>query len=77
MNRWRKWRRRFLWLAGGLLVSVLALWGIMAALMMHWVAKPPAFTGQPVITRLVPETRGDRVYLGRNWFGRREGLPVL
>ena len=77
MSRWRKWRRRLTWLAGGLLVALLLLWGTMMALMYRWVARPPALAETPAITALAPETRGDRVYLGRNWFGRREGLPVL
>ena len=77
MSRWRKWRRRLLWLAGGLAVALLLLWGVMAVLMMRWVAKPPVLAELPAITRLAPETRGDRVYLGRNWLGQREGLAVL
>jgi hypothetical protein len=77
MNRWRKWRRRLLWLAGGFVTAMLVLWGTMTALMMRWAAKPPQLVEEPAITRLAPEWRGDRVYLGRNWFGRREGLPVL
>jgi isopenicillin-N N-acyltransferase like protein len=77
VSRWRKWRRRLLWLAGGLVAALLLLWGTMTALMFHWVARPPVVAESPAITKLVPETRGDRVYLGRNWYGRREGLPVL
>ena len=77
MSKPRRWLRRLLWLAGSLVAAVLVSWGVMAALMMYWVARPPPFTGQPAIIKLVPETRGGRVYLGRNWFGRREGLPVL
>jgi hypothetical protein len=46
-------------------------------LMGRWVARPPALSSEPGIVHLAPETRGDRVYLGRNWLGRREGLPVL
>jgi hypothetical protein len=77
VNRWRKWRRRLLWLACGLVVVLLVFWGTMTALMRHWVAKPPVLAAEPAITSLVPETRGDRLYVGRNWFGQREGLPVL
>jgi hypothetical protein len=77
MSRFRAWRRRLLWAAAVFVGVVLVLGGTMAALMMHWVAKPPTLNEQPAITRLVPQIRGDRVYLGRNWFGRREGLPVL
>ena len=77
MNRRRKWMRRLLWLAGGGVVALLALWAVMLGLMSHWVAKPPALANPPAIVSLLPETRGDRVYLGQNWFGRRDGLPVL
>ncbi len=77
MSRRRKWLRRVLWLAGGLAVLLLLLWGVMLGLMYRWVAKPPALPTTPAILSLAPEQRGDRVYLGRNWFGEREGLPVL
>jgi hypothetical protein len=66
-----------LWLGGGFVVALLLLWGVMLALMYRWVAKEPALVSQPAIVSQVPETNGDRVYLGRNWFGIREGLPVL
>jgi hypothetical protein len=69
--------RRLLWLAGGGVVALLALWAVMFGLMSHWVAKPPALANPPAIVSLLPETRGDRVYLGQNWFGKRDGLPVL
>jgi hypothetical protein len=49
----------------------------MLALMSHWVAQPPALAELPALVSQVPETRGDRVYLGANWFGKRDGLPVL
>ena len=77
MNRWRKWLRRLLWLAGGVGVALLVLWGVMLALMYRWVAKPPALAEPPAIVSLAPETRGDRMYLGQNWFGKRDNLPVL
>ena len=77
MSRWRKWLKRLLWLAGGGIAALLILWGVMLALMYHWVAKPPVLTETPAIVSLTPEKRGDRVYLGANWFGQRDGLPVL
>jgi hypothetical protein len=77
MSRWRTWRRRSLkgFIALAALIGV--LYALMWALMWHWVPEPPVLTEEPAITRLQPEQRGDRVYLGRNWLGRREGLPVL
>lgn len=77
MKRWRKWFRRLLWLAGGCVAALLLLWGVMLGLMYLWVAKPPVLKQQPAILSLKPEKRGNRVYLGPDWFGRREGLPVL
>ena len=77
MRRWRKWRRRLLWLVGGLIVTLVLLWAAMLALMYRWVAKEPALTETPAIVSQALETRGDRVYLGANWFGKRDGLPVL
>jgi isopenicillin-N N-acyltransferase like protein len=77
MNRKRKWLRRLLWFAGGCVVLWLLLWGVMLMLMYRWVAKEPALTTPTTITSLTPEKRGDRVYLGANWLGKREGLPVL
>lgn len=77
MSRWRKWRRRLLWLAGGLVTAILLLWAGMLGLMYHWLARPPVLSEPPAIASLVPETRGDRVYLGKSWLGQREGLPLL
>lgn len=77
MNRRRPWLRRGLWASGALAGSLLVAYLIMLGLMRRWVARPPALASEPEIVRLVPEQRGDRVYLGRNWLGRREGLPVL
>lgn len=77
MSRPRKWRRRLLWWGGGTVVGLLTLYGVLTALMWHWVAQPPELATEPALTQATFETRGDRVYLGRNWFGRREGLPVL
>ena len=77
MNRRRKWLKRLFWLAGGSIMALLILWGVMLSLMYRWVAKEPVLAETPAIISLQPETRGDRVYLGQNWFGQREGLPVL
>ena len=35
-------------------------------------AKPPTLPPEAAVNP-APETRGDRVYVGRSWFGRREG----
>ena len=76
-TRRHTWRRRLLWLGAGLIGVVLLAWAVMLALMYHWVAREPVLASPPAIVSLKPETRGDRVYLGRNWLGHREGLPIL
>jgi hypothetical protein len=77
MSRARKWRRRLFWLGLSATVAVFLLWGLLIALMRHWVAEPPSIPVKTDLAQLSAERRGDRVYLGKNWFGRREGLPVL
>jgi isopenicillin-N N-acyltransferase-like protein len=77
VSRPRKWIRRLLWIAGGGVIALVVLWGVMLALMYQWVAQPPPLARPPAIVSLAPEARGDRVYLGQNWFGRRDNLPVL
>jgi len=49
----------------------------MTGLMWCWQAKPPVLIVEPALTQLTPEQRDDRVYLGQNWFGQRDGLSVL
>ncbi len=75
--RLRRWKRRVLWTLGTVGLVVLVGYAVMLLLMHRWVAKPPVLAQEPDLVRAQPETRGDRVYLGRNWFGRREGLHVL
>jgi isopenicillin-N N-acyltransferase like protein len=77
MTTGRKWLRRLAWWGGGLVVGGAGLFGGMTALMWHWVAPPPALASPPALTQLAVAPRGDRVYLGANWLGQREGLPVL
>ena len=77
MSRHHKWLRRILWLAGGAGVTCFALWAVMYALMYHWVAWPPPMPAASPLLSAALETRGDRVWLGQNWFGKRDGLPVL
>ena len=72
----RKWVRRLLRLGGGAAATLLAVWGAMLLLMWHWVARPPPLPAEAAAPAR-QETRADRVYVGRSWFGRREGLAVL
>ena len=50
---------------------------VMLGLMHRWVARPPQLAREPAIIHESGKTQGGRVYLGRNWFERRDGLPVL
>jgi isopenicillin-N N-acyltransferase like protein len=78
MKRWRRWRRRLLWGLGGLVITGLLGYAVLAALLRHWVARPPPLPPRAAaVLSLRPETRGDRVWLGQNWLGRRDGLRVL
>jgi isopenicillin-N N-acyltransferase like protein len=78
MSRWRKWLRRLGWCAGGLVVAWLLAYAVLLGLMRHWVAQPPALPAEAsAALSLAPESRDDRTWVGRCWFGRREGLRVL
>ncbi|HVM60835.1 MAG TPA: C45 family peptidase [Verrucomicrobiae bacterium] len=71
-----RWRNRLRWL--GYIAGALAVLGVAAYLYLRsCVAEPPALPADVSITNLVAETRGGRVWLGKNWFERRDGLNVL
>ena len=70
---WQRLTRLAVWLATVVLVA-----SAMGYLYLRGcVAIPPIPTEDLSITRLIPERRGDTVFLGKNWFGKREGLSVL
>jgi len=52
------------WLLGG-------LW------MRSWIARPPPLPADLAITKLQPETRDGKTWLGQSWVTRREGLRVI
>lgn len=76
-HRWRRRLRRILWFLGACAALLLVAYLGMRQLMLAWVAPIPELDEVPPIVRTQPETRGDRLYLGRNWFGKRNGLQVL
>lgn len=71
-----KWRVLARW-AAGLALVVAALLAAGAVALWRYVPDPPPVPADATILGLKPETRDGRVVLGRNWFGRREGLNVL
>ncbi len=73
-KRWLKWLKRGLLCC---LVLAVAGWFIGRALLQSWAAKPPPIPPDATVLKLKPETRDGRVWLGKSWFGHREGLPVV
>lgn len=73
-KRLKKWLKRILL---GTVVLLLAGWLMGAWLLQKWTARPPPLPSDTAIMALKPETRDGKVWLGRSWAGRREGLPVV
>src|ERR1051325_1244819 len=70
----KKWLKRIL-LAG--VILVLGAWLAGTLLVRHWTAKPPPLPSDTAIILLKPESREGKVWLGKSWAGRREGLLVI
>jgi tetratricopeptide (TPR) repeat protein len=70
----KKWFLRIV--AGGLLLA-LAGWLVLALLLRTWTARPPPLPDDTSIMSLKPETRDGKVWLGKSWLGRRDGLLVV
>ncbi len=73
-KRLKKWFKRIL--LGGILL-VLAGWLVGAILLRSWEAKPPPLPTDTSIMQLKPEARDGKVWLGKSWVGRRDGLLVV
>jgi isopenicillin-N N-acyltransferase-like protein len=73
-KRIEKWLKRIL--LGGVLL-VLAGWLVGAMLLRNWEAKPPPLPTDTSIMQLKPEARDGKVWLGKSWVGRRDGLLVV
>jgi isopenicillin-N N-acyltransferase like protein len=73
-KRLKKWFKRIL--LGGILL-VLAGWLVGAMLLRSWEAKPPPLPTDTSIMQLKPEARDGKVWLGKSWVGRRDGLLVV
>jgi predicted choloylglycine hydrolase len=74
-KRIKKWLKRILF---GVLALTLTGWLIGAWLLRSWTAKPPPLLpADTATTQLKPESRDGKVWLGKSWTGRREGLLVI
>jgi tetratricopeptide (TPR) repeat protein len=73
-KRLKKWFKRIL--IGGILL-VLASWLTGALLLRSWEAKPPPLPADTSIMQLKPVARDGKVWLGKSWVGRRDGLLVI
>jgi len=73
-KRVKKWLKRIL-----VSVVVLPLTGMLvgAWLLHQWTAKPPPLPRDTAIRSLKPESRDGKVWLGKSWTGKREGLTVV
>ena len=65
--------RRLGWCLGSLVVLGLVGWGIL----LRCVPTPPPLPADLSITQLAPVSRDGKVFLGKNWYGKRDGLNVL
>ncbi len=74
MKRLKKWLKR---LAVSSAVLAVAGWAFHWWVMNRCVAQPPTLLENRLILKLKPETRDGKVWLGKSWAGRREGLPVV
>jgi isopenicillin-N N-acyltransferase-like protein len=69
-----KWLK---WLVPGAVIAALAGWMILACLLRTWTAKPPPLPADTAILKLKPESRDGKLWLGKSWVARREGLLVV
>jgi hypothetical protein len=61
----------------GTIALALVGWLVGAWLLQRWTAKPPPLPLDTRILSLQPEPRDGRIWLGKSWAGRREGLAVV
>jgi predicted choloylglycine hydrolase len=73
-KRIKKWFKRILL---GAVVLALVGWLVGAWLLEKWTAKPPPLPRDTAILSLKPEPRDGKVWLGKSWAGRRDGLTVV
>ena len=69
--------KRSLKITGGLAAGGAVLAGAAYLYLRSCIAVPPALPAEVSITNLITETRDGRVWLGKNWFGERDGLWTL
>jgi predicted choloylglycine hydrolase len=69
--------KRLIKIAGWLAAVVAVLAAAAYLYLRSCIAVPPSLPADASITNLVTETRDGRVWLGKNWFGERDGLRTL
>ncbi|HEX5219714.1 MAG TPA: C45 family peptidase [Verrucomicrobiae bacterium] len=70
-------KRRLTRILIGAAVIVLGGWLLGSVLLRSWTAKPPPLPTDTSITKLQPEQRDGKTWLGQSWVTRREGLLVI
>jgi isopenicillin-N N-acyltransferase-like protein len=73
-KRIRKWLKRIL--LGAILLALVG-WLTGALLLRSWTAKPPPLPADTTVMQLKPASRDGKVWLGKSWAGRREGLLTV
>jgi hypothetical protein len=73
-KRVKKWIKRG---AATLAIVSIAAWGAGAWLLHRWTAKPPPVPAGVTIRNLALTEHDGKVWLGKSWAGRREGLRVV
>jgi hypothetical protein len=73
-KRLKKWLTRILL---GVVVLTLVGWLGGAWLLKRSTAKPPSLPADTSVMQLKPESRAGKVWLGKSWTGRREGVLVV
>ena len=73
LKPFKKWIKRAL--VGAVLLG-LAGSLLFVSVRKGWIAEQPELPEDTAILSLEPETRDDRIWLGKSWVGERDGLPV-
>ena len=73
-KRIKKWLK---WLSLGAVLCALLGWLVGSLLLRRWEAPPPPLPADTSILQLKPESRDGKIWLGKSWTARRDGLLVV